>query len=128
MINKEKKMTRPILEQHRIHPAIQSTIADNNIDIINEVEAAIASNPIVIVGMAQNPFPKKAKKLLDGLGIEYCYLEYGSYFSLWRRRNALKLWCGWTSFPMIFVRGMLIGGAVDLQALADSGELSEMLK
>ncbi|MGJ8688276.1 MAG: glutaredoxin [Gammaproteobacteria bacterium] len=121
-------MTRPVLNQNRIHPAIQATVADNNIDIINEVEAAIASNDIVIVGMALNPFPKKAKKLLDGLSIEYCYLEYGGYFSLWRRRNALKLWCGWTSFPMIFVKGMLVGGATDLQALADSGELSTMLE
>jgi len=121
-------MTRPVLNQNRIHPAIQATVADNNVDIINEVEAAIASNNIVIVGMALNPFPKKAKKLLDGLSIEYCYLEYGGYLSLWRRRNALKLWCGWTSFPMIFVKGMLVGGAVDLQALADSGELTTMLK
>ena len=83
-------MTRPVLNQNRIHPAIQATVADNNVDIINEVEAAIASNNIVIVGMALNPFPKKAKKLLDGLSIEYCYLEYGGYLSLWRRRNALK--------------------------------------
>jgi len=121
-------MTRPILEKSRVHPAIRQTIADNNVDLINEVEAAVASNAIVIVGMAQNPVPKKARKLLDGLGIDYSYLEYGSYFSLWRRRNALKIWSGWASFPMIFVKGTLIGGASDLQALADSGELAKMLK
>jgi monothiol glutaredoxin len=121
-------MTRPILEQSRIHPAIRQTIAGNNVDIIHEVEAAVASNAIVIIGMAQNPVPKKARKLLDGLGIAYSYLEYGSYFSLWRRRNALKLWSGWGSFPMIFVKGTLIGGASDLQVLADSGELAKMLE
>jgi monothiol glutaredoxin len=121
-------MTRPILEQSRIHPAIRQTIAGNNVDIIHEVEAAVASNAIVIIGMAQNPVPKKARKLLDGLGITYSYLEYGSYFSLWRRRNALKIWSGWGSFPMIFVKGTLIGGASDLQVLADSGELAKMLE
>jgi monothiol glutaredoxin len=121
-------MTRPILEQSRIHPAIRQTIAENNVDIIHEVEAAVASNAIVIIGMAQNPVPKKARKLLDGLGITYSYLEYGSYFSLWRRRNALKIWSGWGSFPMIFVKGTLIGGASDLQVLADSGELAKMLE
>lgn len=121
-------MTRPILEQSRIHPAIAKTIADNNVDIVHEVEAAVASNAIVIIGMAQNPMPKKARKLLDGLGIDYRYLEYGSYFSLWRRRNALKIWSGWPSFPMIFVKGTLIGGASDLQLLADSGELAKMLE
>jgi glutaredoxin-related protein len=121
-------MTRPILEQSRIHPAIRQTIAENNVDIIHEVEAAVASNTIVIIGMAQNPVPKKARKLLDGLGIDYRYLEYGNYFSLWRRRNALKIWSGWPSFPMIFVKGTLIGGASDLQVLADSGELTKMLE
>ena len=121
-------MTRPILEQSRIHPAIRQTIADNNVDIIHEVEAAVASNAIVIIGMAQNPVPKKARKLLDGLGIDYSYLEYGNYLSLWRRRNALKIWSGWPSFPMIFVKGTLIGGASDLQLLADSGELTKMLE
>lgn len=120
-------MTRPILEQNRIHPAIQQTIADNNVDIIHEVESAIESDAVVIVGMSQNPMPKKARKLLDGLGIAYRYLEYGSYFSLWRRRNALKMWTGWPSFPMIFIKGTLIGGASDLQALADSGELAKIL-
>jgi glutaredoxin-related protein len=124
----KRNMTRPILEQSRIHPSIAQTIADNNVDIINEVEAAAASNAIVIVGMAQNPMPKKARKLLDGLGIKYHYLEYGSYFSLWRRRNALKMWSGWPSFPMIFVKGTLIGGASDLQVLADNGELAKMLE
>lgn len=121
-------MIRPILEQSRVHPAIQQTIANNNADIIQEVEAAVASNAVVIIGMAQNPVPKKARKLLDGLGIQYNYLEYGSYFSLWRRRNALKMWSGWPSFPMIFVKGTLIGGASDLQALVDSGELTKMLE
>ncbi len=121
-------MTRPILEQSRVHPAIQQTIADNNADIIHEVEAAVASNAIVIVGMTQNPVPKKARKLLDGLRIPYIYMEYGSYFSMWRRRNALKMWSGWPSFPMIFVNGILIGGASDLQALVDNGELAKTLK
>jgi monothiol glutaredoxin len=59
--------------------------------------------------------------------VAYHYLEYGSYFNTWRRRNALKMWTGWPTFPMIFVRGVLVGGASDLQALLDSGALKKML-
>ena len=44
-------------------------------------------------------------------GIAHHYLEYGSYFSEWRRRNALKMWTGWPTFPMVFVKGALVGGA-----------------
>lgn len=119
-------MTRYILDESHIHPAIRSKIAENHADIVREVQAAVAANPVVVVGMAQNPFPKKARRLLDALGVSYRYLEYGSYFGGWRRRNALKMWTGWPTFPMVFVNGVLVGGASELQRLIDSGEFAKM--
>ena len=89
-------MTRSILDESRIHPAIRDTIANHNADIVREVQDAIASNDVVVVGMKQNPFPRKARKALDAAGLPYKYLEYGSYINGWRRRNALKMWTGWT--------------------------------
>jgi len=94
---------------------------------VREVQAAIAANDIVIAGMAQNPFPKKARKILGEQGYSFKYLEYGSYLSGWRRRNALKMWTGWPTFPMVFVKGVLVGGAKDLQKLMHSGELARLL-
>jgi glutaredoxin-related protein len=73
--------------------------------------------------MRMNPFPKKARKLLDAAGLAYKYLEYGSYLSQYRRRLPLKLWTGWPTFPMVFVKGVLVGGADDLAKLIASGEL-----
>lgn len=120
-------MSRSILDEAHIHPAIRQSISDNNADIVCEVQAAIASNKVVVVGMAQNPFPRKARKALDATGTPYKYLEYGSYLSQWRRRNALKMWTGWPTLPMVFVKGVLVGGANDLQRLIDSGEFSRMI-
>ncbi len=120
-------MPRPILAESSIHPAIRDTIANNHADIVKEVQAAIAANPVVVVGMAQNPAPKRALKLLDEAKVTYKYLEYGSYFNTWRRRNALKIWTGWPTFPMVFVKGTLVGGADDLKRLIDSGELKKLL-
>lgn len=120
-------MPRSILDEAHIHPAIRETIANNHADIVTEVKAAIATNDVVVVGMAQNPVPKQARQMLDAAGIPYKYLSYGSYLSQWRRRNALKMWTGWPTFPMIFVKGVLIGGAADLKKLLDSGELKKML-
>lgn len=117
-------MTRQILDEAHIHPAIRQTISDRHSDIIRAVQDAIASNDVVVVGMAQNPFPKKARKSLDAISAPYKYLEYGSYLGQWRRRSALKMWTGWQSFPMVFVKGVLIGGANDLQRLIDSGEFA----
>lgn len=120
-------MPRRILEETRIHPAVRERIAGHHADIVSEVQDAVAANAIVIVGMRQNPMPKHAKKLLELDRIPYKYLEYGSYFSGWRRRNALKMWTGWPTFPMVFVKGVLIGGAEDLARLKHSGELEKML-
>jgi glutaredoxin-related protein len=120
-------MNRTILGEQRIHPAIRAQVSGHHVDIVNEVEAAIAANKVVVVGMRQNPFPRKARKLLGAAGIAFRYLEYGSYFSQWRRRNALKMWSGWPTMPMVFVNGMLIGGADDLKRLIDSGELLRLL-
>jgi glutaredoxin-related protein len=119
-------MTRPILDQAHIHPAVREAIANDNADIVSEVQAAIAANDVVVVGMKQNPFLKKARKALGAAGLPYKYLEYGSYFNGWRRRNALKMWTGWPTFPMVFVKGVLIGGADDVERLIKSGELKSV--
>ena len=120
-------MPRPILDEQHIHPAIRDKVAGHHADIVREVQAAIAANDVVVVGMAQNPFPKKAKRALDAAGVPYADLQYGSYLGEWRRRNTLKMWTGWPTFPMVFVKGVLVGGAGDLAKIIASGELKKML-
>ena len=116
-------MPRRVLEESRVHPAIRDRLGGRHADIIDEVEAAIAANAVVVVGMKQNPHPRHARKALTGAGIAHAYLEYGSYLGPWRRRNALKMWTGWPTFPMVFVKGILVGGATQVEALIASGEL-----
>jgi len=116
-------MSRLLLEESRIHPAIREKIATRYADLIGEVEAAIAANDIVVIGMAQNPHVRRARRMLESAKLPFKYLEYGSYLNKWRRRNALKMWTGWPTFPMVFVKGVLIGGADELNRLLHSGAL-----
>ena len=118
-------MPRPILPESQIHPAVRDKIASYRSDILKEVQAAVAANDIVVVGMSMNPFPKKARKALDAAGLAYKYLEYGSYLGEYRRRLALKMWTGWPTFPMVYVKGVLVGGAEDVAKLIASGELGK---
>lgn len=120
-------MARPILDEIHIHPAIRQTVYGHFRETVQEVQTAMGQHRIVVVGMAGNPVVKKARKLLNDLGLDFLYLEYGSYFNQWRRRNSLKMWTGWPTFPMVFIDGILVGGFRDLKALADSAELSRML-
>ena len=120
-------MPRAILDESSIHPAVRDKIANHQSAIVKEVQAAAAAHAVLVVGMTGNPFPRKSRKLLDGVGIAYKYLEYGSYLNTWRPRNALKMWTGWPTFPMVFVKGTLVGGYSDLKALVDNGELKKLL-
>ncbi len=120
-------MNRQVLDETRIHPAIRDRIAANHADIVSEVQAAIDASDVVVVGMAFNPFPRRARAALSRAGVAHRYLEYGGYLNNWRRRNALKMWTGWPTFPMVFVKGVLVGGAEEVDRLISSGELQRML-
>lgn len=110
-----------------LHPAIAGRPAQYHPDLVLEVAAAVAANDVVVVGVLGLQPDRRARKLLDAAGIPYRYLQYGSYLSGYRRRLALKLWVGWPTFPLIFVRGTFIGGGSDLKKLHASGELQTML-
>ena len=62
-------MARPVLDESLIHPAIRQKVASNRQELVREVQAAIAAHAVVVVGMAINPMPKKARKLLDAAGV-----------------------------------------------------------
>lgn len=121
-------MSRPVLPETRIHGAIRDRVAQLHRATLDEVQQAVAQHAVVVIGMATNPFVRKARKLLDAAGVSHHYLGYGSYLSEWRRRNAIKMWTGWPTLPMVFVKGTLVGGADDLAALIRSGELGRLLQ
>ena len=120
-------MPRPVLDESAIHPAVRAQVASLHADVVAQVQQAVSAHDVVVVGMAGNPFVKKARRALDAAGVAHHDIDIGSYFGDWRRRNALKMWTGWPTLPMVFVRRQLIGGADDLQRLIASGELKQLL-
>jgi monothiol glutaredoxin len=120
-------MPRPTLDEARIHPAIRDQVANRHADIVHNVQAATLSNPVLVVGMGGNPHCRRARRLLGEAGIAFHYLSYGSYLSEWKPRLALKAWSGWPTFPMVFVKGNLVGGADDLARLIQSSEIKRLL-
>lgn len=117
--------TRPVLAAEKISPEADAVVAAFHRDIVDEVAAAVARDPVVVVGMAQNPVVKKARQLLDAEGVKFTYLEYGSYVSMWKQRLAIKLWAGFPTFPMVFIDGVLVGGNRELVALKSAGKLKK---
>ena len=106
---------RTILEQEKVSLLAAGAMANFHNSTVNEVSQAVSQNEWVIIGMAQNPVVKKAKRHLDNKSIKYNYIEHGSYVSQWKKRLAIKLWSGWPTFPQVFHQGKLIGGAAELE-------------
>ena len=105
---------RKVLNQSQLADSAIRAIENFHTPYVSEVESAIQANKIVVVGMAQNPVVKKARKLLTEAKLDHKYIEYGGYMSKWKERLALKLWSGWPTFPMVFIEGKLIGGCDEL--------------
>ncbi len=120
-------MPRPLLSAERLHPSIRDQAGAAHADLVAEVDAASRAHAVLVVGMRANPFVRRAQRALDAQGVAHHDLVIGGYLSDWRRRNALKMWSGWPTFPMVFVRGQLVGGAQDLDQLIASGELRRLL-
>ncbi|KAF2070761.1 hypothetical protein CYY_007924 [Polysphondylium violaceum] len=97
-------------------------------EIVNEVVQNIESNKVLVVGMAYNPHCSGVCKALTAAGVEFKYLEYGSYFSMWNQRLAIKMFTGWPTFPQVFVNGALLGGEADTVKELNSGSLFDGLK
>jgi glutaredoxin len=116
-------MDRPTLPADKVSDAARDIVAAFHRGVVDEVAAAVARDRVVVVGMAQNPYVKKARKLLEAEGVPFTYLEYGSYLSKWKERLALKLWAGFPTFPMVFVDGTLMGGNSELEKLRADGKL-----
>jgi monothiol glutaredoxin len=114
---------RPLHDSSRITGAVLDKMTAFHSDTIREIEDAIAAHDVVVVGMSQNPHVKNVRKALDAAGVKFHYLEYGSYLSEWKKRLAIKMWSGWPTFPMVFVKGELIGGEDLTKAALEHGDL-----
>lgn len=117
--------TRPVLDSAKISPEADAVVASFHRALVDEVAATVARDKVVVVGMAQNPVVKAARKLLTEEGVTFTYLEYGSYLSKWKERLALKLWAGFPTFPMVFIDGVLVGGNSELVKLKAAGKLKK---
>ncbi len=120
--------TRPLLSEEHRTEHVSEKMGAFHPSVISEVVRTVERDPLVVVGMSQNPFVRKARRALDEAGLTFTYLEYGSYLSAWKERLAIKMWSGWPTFPQVFVRGTLIGGFGQMMHGLGDGTLRERLQ
>ena len=121
-------MSRPQHDSAKTTPAVQAAMAKFHADVVSQVANAVATEKVVVVGMAWNPHCKKAVEYMTKNNIKHTYLEFGSYAAAWKERLAIKMWSGWPTFPQIFLNGVLVGGFSDLEKGVADGSLKGLLE
>lgn len=118
---------RPEVPSPPLAPPAVAKIQRFHAEVVEEIRTAIAKSPVVVVGMGWNPHVRRARKALDSAGIPYTYLEYGNYVSAWKPRLAIKMWTGWPTFPQVFAKGTLVGGADQIVEAIGDGSLKQLI-
>lgn len=82
---------------------------------------------VIMKGTASRPrcgFSRQVVEILQKNGV---YFETVDVLSEGFLREGMKKWAEWSSYPMVFARGKLVGGLDIIRQLADEGRLVEEL-
>lgn len=96
----------------------------------DKIRQQLASNPIIIYmkGIPANPqcgFSAKAINFLNKTGVAYAYVNVLEAPFI---REKLPGISHWPTYPQLFVNGELVGGCDIIEAMANEGSLSPLLR
>jgi monothiol glutaredoxin len=99
-------------------------------DLKQKVEALIAENPVLLLMKGTPDAPgcgnsMRALQALEPYGVEYAALDVLP--ALEPLREVTGEIADWKTFPQLYVKGELVGGADIMEEMHASGELGELL-
>ncbi|HEY0391983.1 MAG TPA: glutaredoxin family protein [Solirubrobacterales bacterium] len=99
-------------------------------ELKQKVEELIAANPVLLFmkGTPEMPrcgFSMRVVQALDSLDVEYGSIDVLP--ALQPLREVTAEISDWQTFPQLYVKGQLLGGADIVEEMFDSGELAEAL-
>lgn len=99
-------------------------------ELKQKVEELVAANPVLLFmkGTPEMPrcgFSMRVVQVLDSLDVEYGAIDVLP--ALQPLREVTAEISDWQTFPQLYVKGELLGGADIVEEMFDSGELAEAL-
>jgi monothiol glutaredoxin len=99
-------------------------------ELKSKVEELIAANPVLLFmkgtpDMPRCGFSMRVVQTLDALDAEYGAIDVLP--ALQPLREVTAEISDWQTFPQLYVKGELVGGADIVEEMFDSGELAELL-
>lgn len=99
-------------------------------DVMNEIETEVKNNQVLLYmkGTPDQPmcgFSYKVVQILNEIGQPYAYVNI---LADQEKREAVKQYGSWPTFPQLYVKGELVGGCDIVTELSESKELQTMLE
>jgi monothiol glutaredoxin len=99
-------------------------------ELKQKVEQAIAENPILLLmkgtpDMPRCGFSMRVVNVLEQIGVEYGAIDVLP--ALQPLREVTTEIADWQTFPQLYVKGELVGGADIVEEMLDTGELAQLL-
>lgn len=97
--------------------------------IIEKIESQLSSHTILLYMKGTPYFPQcgfsgKVVQILQECEVEFAYVNI---FEDEELREGLKEYSSWPTYPQLYVKGELVGGADILIEMFDDGELQTLL-
>lgn len=99
-------------------------------NVREEIEHAIASNPVVLFMKGEPQFPQcgfsaAAVKMLSDIGVrDYAFVNVLDDAQI---REGIKTYSSWPTIPQLYVHQEFVGGADIMRELHESGTLSQLI-
>ncbi|XP_027550532.1 glutaredoxin 2 isoform X1 [Neopelma chrysocephalum] len=104
--------------------SLQSTsVGLSNDAAVSQIQNIISDNCVVIFSKTTCPYCKMAKKLFEGLNVNYTAVELDTNMNGSLFQDVLEQMTGGRTVPRVFINGTCVGGATDTQRLHDEGKL-----
>lgn len=99
-------------------------------DTIEKIKQQIAENTVLLYmkgspKMPQCGFSARAAQCIDACGVDFSYVDVLANPDI---RQALPQYADWPTFPQLYVKGELIGGADIIVEMYEQGELETLLR
>jgi monothiol glutaredoxin len=102
---------------------------DQNANVIDRIKSQLSSSNVMLYMKGTPDFPQcgfsaAAVQALNAVGAEFGTVNI---FEDPELREALKQYSNWPTYPQLYVKGELIGGADIIRDMYQSGELQKMV-
>jgi len=99
------------------------------VNVVDRIKQQLAANNVVLYMKGTPDFPQcgfsaAAVQALNAVGAEFGHVNI---FEDPELREALKQYSNWPTYPQLYVKGELIGGADIIREMYQSGELQKVL-